>query len=164
MHGAWSDTGGSGRTTEVRDQTSRDAETDSVPGEMHDPCPDAEPREQEHPCIQRGPGHCASRGPGRSDTSSPQTPAPSVPRLPKPPGPRLPGPRPGRTHRLLHGGRHLGLDHRARGRTTWARVTPRGPSRALLGQTPLKHSTISTLLPSRSPTYGFPGKGLRKRL
>lgn len=46
--------------------------------------------------------------------------------------------------------------------TTRARVTPRGPSRALLSQTPLKHNTVSTLLPPMSLTYEFPGKGLGK--
>lgn len=51
-----------------------------------------------------------------------------------------------------------------RGRPSGRASHPRGPARALLTQAPLKHSTVSTPLPTTSLTYESQGQGLRKEL
>lgn len=119
--------------------------------------------------------HCASRGPGPSDTAPPQTPGhqrPSSPRppphphllSPPPPRPRRPGPRPGHTHRLLHGGRHLGLDHGAQGKTSRARATP---ARSLSGAdepSPPKTQPCLHTASNEVSDGEFQGQGLREEL
>lgn len=90
--------------------------------------------------LPRSRGHSSTRvpsaGPAPRTPHLPRPPATSAPPLLRSPGPqplaappprpRRLGPRPGCTHRLLHGGRHLGLDHGAQGRNILGRATPLG--------------------------------------
>nr|XP_054366137.1 translation initiation factor IF-2-like [Mirounga angustirostris] len=104
-------------------------------------------------------------GPGRTPgfgAAHPRRPAPG-PRRPTPArGPSIPHPeRP--THRLLHGGRHLGTGlRRAARRAARARPGP-GPSLAPRGPgPPRKYSTASIFLPAASSTRDSQRAGLRE--